>query len=85
MSSPVNSVHLTGVLCILDKLQEFVHQGKRTLTELPEQDSESFIQKHQLIKHQGAQAKVIESYKDCLSRQISKGVNIRRSEAEVLN
>ena len=52
-------------------------------------DSESFIKKHQLVKHHGVQAdfkaKVTESYKDCLLRQISEGVHIRRSEAEVLN
>ena len=52
-------------------------------------DSESFIQKHQINRHQGApadfKAKVVESCKDCLTRQISEGVRIRRSEKEVLN
>ena len=45
--------------------------------------------KHQTEKHHGAEAdfaaKVTSSFRDCLSRQVSEGVYIRRSEYEVLN
>ena len=44
---------------------------------------------HQAEEHQGEsghiQAKVIKSFQDCLTRQISEGVYIRRSEVQVLN
>ena len=50
---------------------------------------DSFIQKHQIEKHGGVQAdfaaKVTGSFRDCLSRQVSEGVHIRRSGPEVLN
>ena len=50
---------------------------------------ESFMFKHQEDRHNGAaatfEAKVVSSYQDCLSRQISEGVQIRRSKNMVLN
>ena len=51
--------------------------------------AESFIKKHQNDKHHGSEAdfsaEVKASYKDCLSRQVSEGVNIRRSNHTLLN
>ena len=50
---------------------------------------ESFMWKHQQDKHSGADAdfsaEVLGSFKDCLSRQVSEGVHIRRCGQEVLN
>ena len=50
---------------------------------------ESFIYTHQQEKHRGAPpnftAKVTKSFGDCLTRQISEAVWIRRSTREVLN
>ena len=50
---------------------------------------ESFIYTHQKEKHHGASpsftAKVTRSFGDCLTRQISEAVWIRRSTREVLN
>ena len=44
---------------------------------------------HQVDRHEGAEAdftaKVTQSFRDCLSRQVSEGVYIRRSDKEVLN
>ena len=52
-------------------------------------NKESFIHQHQQEKHEGAKpnykAKVTETFRDCLSRQISEAVHIRRSERPVLN
>ena len=49
----------------------------------------SFIVNHQAEKHQGEtpafEAKVVKSFRDCLTRQISEGVYIRRCEDHVLN
>ena len=60
------------------------HQHKRK-----KKDEKSFMANHQAEKHQGEsghfQAKVIKSFQDCLTRQISEGVYIRRSEVQVLN
>ena len=54
-----------------------------------EVQKESFIHKHQLNKHNGGKAifsaNVTGSFRDCLTRQISEAVFIRRSEKEVLN
>ena len=53
------------------------------------QNTESFMFKHQYEKHNGADenflASVKSSFRDCLTRQISEGVHIRRCESEVLN
>ena len=50
---------------------------------------DSFLLKHQLEKHQGRPAvftaKVTGTYKDCLSRQVAEGVNIRRCDANLMN
>ena len=52
-------------------------------------DGESFMAKHQEDRHFGAgadfEARVRSSFKDCLSRQVSEGVYIRRCEKEILN
>ena len=49
----------------------------------------SFMQKHQTRRHRGEPgsyaARVTGSYTDCLSRQVSEGVRIRRCNVEVLN
>ena len=50
---------------------------------------ESFIFDHQTLIHGGADAKfsarVTDTFRDCLSRQISEAVTIRRSDKTVLN
>ena len=50
---------------------------------------DSFIKKHQLEKHSDLpadfSAKVTGSFRDCLTRQISEGVHIRRCDGTVLN
>jgi hypothetical protein len=52
-------------------------------------NSESFIKKHQLEKHNDLpadfSAKVTGSFQDCLTRQVSEGIQIRRSDKTVLN
>ena len=49
----------------------------------------SFIKKHQEERHHGVPAnfkgKVTSMFRDCLSRQVSEGVNIRRCDKNVLN
>ena len=51
--------------------------------------SDSFMWVHQEEKHSGAEAdfnaKVTHSFRDCLSRQVSEAVYIRRSDIPVLN
>ena len=51
--------------------------------------TDSFINKHQVEKHHGMQAdftaKVTGQFRDCLTRQISEGVSIRRSSRTILN
>ena len=50
---------------------------------------DSFLQKHQLENHQGNPAvytaKVTGNFKDCLSRQVAEGVEIRRCDANLMN
>ena len=50
---------------------------------------ESFMYKHQEDRHNGVdatfEAKVVSCYQDCLSRQISEGVHIRRCYKTVMN
>ena len=52
-------------------------------------EEDNWILKHQMDVHDGAQAqfsaKVTNSFRDCLTRQVSEAVTIRRSEKEVLN
>ena len=51
--------------------------------------AESFITTHQDQRHAGlpaeVKAKVTEIFKDCLSRQVSEGVHIRRGGPDILN
>ena len=51
--------------------------------------SESFMLKHQIGEHGGAvadfSAKILGTFKDCLSRQVSEGIHIRRCSSKVLN
>ena len=50
---------------------------------------DSLIKKHQVEKHQDRpanfNAKVTGVFRDCLSRQVSEGVEIRRSDQSILN
>ena len=50
---------------------------------------DSFIKKHQDEKHNGQpadfKAKVTGVFRDCLSRQVSEGVYIRRCDKNILN
>ena len=50
---------------------------------------ESFIHTHQNERHTGLpahfEAKVVGNFKDCLSRQVSEGVHIRRGGPDILN
>ena len=50
---------------------------------------ESFIWRHQEEKHTGLEpdfeAKVSGVFSDCLTRQVSEGVSLRRSDKRVLN
>ena len=51
--------------------------------------TDSFLLKHQLEKHDGCAAvctaKGKKKYKDCLSRQVAEGVQMRRCEANLMN
>ena len=50
---------------------------------------DSFMFIHQQEEHRGEagnfKAKVVKSFRDCLTRQISEGVYLRRSDEHVLN
>ena len=52
-------------------------------------NQESFMKKHQEQRHAGLnpnfEAKVTGVFRDCLTRQVSEGVSLRRSDEEVLN
>jgi hypothetical protein len=47
------------------------------------------MKKHQAEKHAGVEpnfeARVTNVFRDCLTRQVSEGVSLRRSNVEVLN
>ena len=64
-------------------------RGREHCRNCAKKESESFMNKHQQDRHNGAEAeykaKVRCSFRDCLSRQIAEGVHIRRSEKEVMN
>ena len=51
--------------------------------------TDSFLYKHQQDKHQGGEAlysaKVTGTYKDCLSRQVAEGVEMRRCTSNLMN
>ena len=50
---------------------------------------DSFLMKHQVEKHDGSAAvctaKVTNKFKDCLSRQVAEGVEMRRCQANLMN
>ena len=64
-------------------------RGREHSRNYQKSEGESFMHKHQQDRHFGAeadfQARIKSSFKDCLSRQVSEGVYIRRSEKETLN
>ena len=64
-------------------------RSKEHLQNYRRRNGESFMKKHQMDRHYGAEAdfgaKVTGVFRDCLSRQVSEGVYIKRSPHEVLN
>ena len=64
-------------------------RAKEHASNYAKQRPKSFMKKHQRRRHNGEPgnytARVTGSYTDCLSRQVSEGVKIRRSTVEVLN
>ena len=64
-------------------------RGKEHDDKFLKHTEDSFMSKHQASKHPGLPgmfaAKVTGTFKDCLSRQVSEGVHIRRCEYEVMN
>ena len=64
-------------------------RSKEHLANYASRNRESFMRKHQVDHHYGAEAafsaKVTASFQDCLSRQVSEGVYIRRNQNTTLN
>jgi hypothetical protein len=64
-------------------------RGKEHISNYEARNRESFMKNHQQEKHHGADAdfsaEVTGRFKDCLSRQVSEGVHIRRSQHVFLN
>ena len=64
-------------------------RGKEHQKNYQKKEGESFMKKHQEDSHSGVEAvfnaKVKDSFKDCLTRQIAEGVHIRRCENVILN
>ena len=64
-------------------------RGKEHIKNYKSKQKDSFIYKHQEDKHEGQpaefDAKVTNQFRDCLSRQVSEAVEIRRSGPNVLN
>ena len=64
-------------------------RGAEHITKQQTQDPESFMHKHMVDEHPDEmgdfEAKVTGVFNDCLSRQVSEGVYIRRCEYKVLN
>ena len=64
-------------------------RGKEHDAKLQKQAEDSFMHKHQATNHPDLAgsflAKVTGSYRDCLTRQVTEGVNIRRCEYQILN
>ena len=64
-------------------------RGKEHTSNFVARNKESFMKNHQIEKHHGADADfsatVTGRFRDCLSRQVSEGVHIRRSQHIVLN
>ena len=84
-------------LCPADRPSVYIGETARNLytrskehvQNYARQNGESCMKKHQDDKHHGIDAdfsaKVTASFNDCLSRQVSEGVYIRRSPHELLN
>ena len=86
-------------LCPSDDTCTYIGETSRNLytrakehlkkSESKKQCQDSFIKKHQEAKHGDAppdfDAKVMEKFRDCLTRQVSEGVAIRRSSKTTLN
>ena len=64
-------------------------RGREHTKNYDQKKAESFMLRHQTDRHALAEAdfkaRVVGSYRDCLSRQIAEGVQIRRCEKETLN
>ena len=64
-------------------------RGREHTRNYDQKKADSFMLKHQQNQHAMAEAdykaRVVGSYKDCLSRQISEGVQIRRCEKQTMN
>ena len=84
-------------LCPDDRKCLYIGESSRNIyTRVKEHQSsyrnrngKSFMKKHQEKHHQGLpgsyKAKVTGSFRDCLTRQVSEGVSIRRCDVEVMN
>ena len=81
---------------LLKSIQNLGETSRNLFTRAMEHDANyrkgkqtSFMVKHQANKHHGQEAnfkaKLTNSQNDCLTLQVSKGVNIRQCEVEVLN
>ena len=64
-------------------------RGKEHVDKSKTKTEDSFIVKHQQQKHNGQPAnftgEVTGAFRDCLSRQVSEGVSIRRSKGNIMN
>ena len=64
-------------------------RGKEHKNKYRNRKQDSVILEHQTEKHEGGvanfHAKVVRSFRDCLTRQVSEGVSIRRCTDHVLN
>jgi hypothetical protein len=87
-----SSVHLGRSQFTLEKTSRNLYtRGREYITKYrsTKRNKDSFIKKHQDEKHGGCEAmsraKVSGTFRDCLSRQVSDGVHIRRSEKNILN
>ena len=86
-------------LCPEDKKWSYIGETARNLYsrskehvknyEKKKKEGESFMGRHSDEKHHGVEAnfsaRVTGMFRDCLSRQVSEGVSIRRCKNEVLN
>ena len=83
-------------LCPEDDPTQYIGESSRNLyTRLKEHQTkykagkDSFMLEHQQEKHGGEtadfSAKVTHTFRDCLTRQVSEAVHIRRSNTKVLN
>ena len=81
--------NLDGAQYIGESSRNFYSRDKEHNENYKKQKPDSFLNNHQIEKHNGEEAdfnfKVLKSFKDPLSRQIFEGVHIRRATGEVLN